>query len=340
MSATFRNMRHSDEMVDVVLVFEKTRVKCHRLVLAASCEYFRRMFQTDMQERDAGEIPMKDVSSSTGLLLVEYLYSGNIEISVENAQELMAVSDRLLLTKLKKNVEEFLCEQVAADNCLSFNNLARLYSLKSLLEVCQNYLSDHWRKLLESDEIDQLTEADLFMVFGGKMDVESFLDSVECLNLKSLKWSQFPPLPLALSETKPVYVQNKLFIVGGWLSQKTYSRDVYEFDSAKRAWRSRSAMPEECRAGGVVSFDDKLFVVGGDPKSCMHYDPRTDLWVQLQKPLFEHFYGPAAVWNDQIVVCGGAGTDSIEEYDPQSVKWSTWDLKMPSMNDYCFALII
>ncbi|ELT98493.1 hypothetical protein CAPTEDRAFT_185332 [Capitella teleta] len=141
----------------------------------------------------------------------------------------------------------------------------------------------------------------------GKMDVESFLDSVECLNLKSLKWSQFPPLPLALSETKPVYVQNKLFIVGGWLSQKTYSRDVYEFDSAKRAWRSRSAMPEECRGGGVVSFDDKLFVVGGDPKSCMHYDPRTDLWVQLQKPLFEHFCGPAAVWNDQIVVCGGAG---------------------------------
>ncbi|ELT87016.1 hypothetical protein CAPTEDRAFT_120168, partial [Capitella teleta] len=140
-------MRHSDEMVDTVLVFGETRVKCHRLVLAATCEYFRRMLQADMQERGAGEISIKDVSSATGILLVDYLYTGNIQISVENAEAILAASDRFLLTKLKKIAEDFLCGQVGSTNCVSFRYFARLFSLNSLLEVTQKYLTDHWKEL-------------------------------------------------------------------------------------------------------------------------------------------------------------------------------------------------
>ncbi|ELT93994.1 hypothetical protein CAPTEDRAFT_63624, partial [Capitella teleta] len=431
MSATFRDMRHSDEMVDVVLVFEETRVKCHRLVLAASCDYFRRMFQADMQERDAGEIPMKDVSSTTGLLLVEYLYSGNIQISAENAQELLAVSDRLLLTKLKKCAEEFLCEQVASTNCVSLKNLARLYGLETLIKVIHSYLHDHWKKLIDMEsEIDQLTEDDLialltthgsdegsflllqkwvrssqertgrfmellqnleltlfskefvcrtimsdelmqnakgmkiiqeameslviadrnqslvvgdykgniwfcaddqqwqgiqvpftecynysvtsssdgfivsahtrqwrtlppmsvgrlshasicdqdeFILIGGCISPDAHLNSVECLNLKTLKWSQLPNLPLGQTFSNVVYVQSQLFVIGGFTSSTTVSRDVHLFDSTEREWQLRSPMPEE-NEGHAVPFDSKIFILGGGSKCCMQYDPCTDMW--------------------------------------------------------------
>ncbi|ELT93362.1 hypothetical protein CAPTEDRAFT_137498 [Capitella teleta] len=386
MSATFRNMRHSDEMVDVVLAFEETRVKCHRLVLAASCDYFRRMFQTDMQERDAGEISIKDVSSTTGLLLVEYLYSGNIQISAENAQELLAVSDRLLLTKLKKNVEKFLCGQVASTNCVSFKNLARLYGLDTLIKVTHGYLNNHWQKLIDMEsEIDELTEDDLiallttygsdegsflllqkwakqwrtlppmnerryyhssicnqdeFMVIGGRINEDIYLDSVECLNLKTLKWSQFPDLPEAQCLNNAVCIQKQLFVLGGWISITTVTRDVYKFDSAERAWQALSPLPETCEGVSAVSFASKIFVIGGQFRRCMQYDPCTDIWVQLQRPQFEHIYGPALAWRDKIVLCGGKETDSIEEYDPQSNKWSTWNLKMPNEDYFCFALTI
>ncbi|ELU13145.1 hypothetical protein CAPTEDRAFT_119690 [Capitella teleta] len=481
MSATLRDMRHSDEMVDVVLVFEETRVKCHRLVLAASSEYFRRMLQTDMQERDASEIAFKEVSSTIGLLLVEYLYTGNIELSTENAQELLAVSDRLLLMKLKKTVEKFLCDQVSITNCVSLKQLARLYDLDTLLKTAHDYLNDHWKDLVAIDfesEIDQLTEDDLielltthssdegsflllqkwvrssegrthlfmdllqnleltqfsksfvwrtimsdelmqnpkgmrfiqeamepfmtfdrdhvtssssdgfivsggldrpvlnnkcygyvahtrqwrtlppmnigryyhaticdqdqFMVIGGRISETYFLDSVECLNLKTLRWSQFPDLPRALSLSNVVYVKGQLFVLGGWASKSVISRDVYAFDSTGGTWWFKGLMPEESRVGSAVSLNDKIFVLGGEFRVCMQYDPCTDLWVELQRPLYQHAFGPAVVWQDKIVLCGGRQTNAIEEYDPQSDTWSTWDLKIPAYNniDICFALKI
>ncbi|ELT90817.1 hypothetical protein CAPTEDRAFT_89939 [Capitella teleta] len=340
MSLNFRNMRHADEMVDVVLVFGETRVKCHRLVLAAACEYFRLMFQTDMQEKAASEIAMKEVSSNTGLQLVEYLYSGNIEISTENAQELLAASDRLLLVDLKKMVGVFLCGQADTNNCVSLLNLARLYRLESLGGISQQFLTDHWKELIETEEIYQLAEDDLhLMVIGGMKSANFYLDLVECLDLETLEWSEFPHLPKALLLPSVVYVQKQLFVVGGEPSSTTTSGDVYEFDSAERAWQPRCPMPQVYKGADAVSVDNKILVLGGVYRVCMQYDPCGDLWIQLQRSQFQHITGRAVVWKDKIVVCGGRDTDSIEEYDPCLDKWSTWNLKMP-FEDMCFALII
>ncbi|ELU02171.1 hypothetical protein CAPTEDRAFT_39764, partial [Capitella teleta] len=166
-----------------------------------------------------------------------------------------------------------------------------------------------------------ICDQDEFVVVGGCKGLDDYLNSVECLNLKTLKWSQLPNLPLGQVFSNVVYVQSQLFVIGGLTSSTTVSRDVYLFDSTEKKWQLRSPMPEE-NYGRVVPFDSKIFILGGGSKCCMQYDPCTDLWIQLQRPLFKHEDGPAVVWKDKIIVCGGNGTDSIEEYDPQSDKWS------------------
>lgn len=67
----------------------------------------------------------------------------------------------------------------------------------------------------------------------------------------------------------------------------------------------------------------------------MSFQPLTDTWVILDPPLKEHGYAPAVVWRGRIVVGGGKEknddkvTTLIEEYDPQTKCWSSWNETMP-----------
>ncbi|ELT88465.1 hypothetical protein CAPTEDRAFT_108335, partial [Capitella teleta] len=114
----FSEMREAEQLVDVHLVFDGTRVPCHKVILAGTCEYFKRMFLTNMSESVATEVSMKGISSTTGPLVIDYLYSKKTEITVDNAQGLLEASGILMLDTLKRNVEEFLLEEIEVENCL------------------------------------------------------------------------------------------------------------------------------------------------------------------------------------------------------------------------------
>ncbi|ELU14881.1 hypothetical protein CAPTEDRAFT_92281 [Capitella teleta] len=165
-------MKEADEFVDITLVFGKQRIACHKVILAGMCDYFRRMFLTNMLERGSQEFVLKDISASTGVLLVNYLYSGNIDITQLNAQDLLAASEMLLLGALKKKVEDFLLSHTDSVNCISIINLARLYDLKTLLADARSYLQEHVKEVVETEEMHLLQEGDLIEILEANASQE------------------------------------------------------------------------------------------------------------------------------------------------------------------------
>ncbi|ELU02526.1 hypothetical protein CAPTEDRAFT_73812, partial [Capitella teleta] len=454
---------------DITLVFGKQRIACHKVILAGMCDYFRRMFLTNMLERGSQEVLLKDISASTGVLLVEYLYSGNIVITQQNAQDLLAASEMLLLGVLKKKVEEFLLNHTDSVNCISIINLARLYDLKTLLADARNYLQEHVKEVVESEEMHLLQEGDFtealeanasqeenflfiqkwmrsadertnrfddlmqhvclskcskdfvcstvmeeklmhntrgmkliqefmqsygsadppkqpslavgnrsgeicvcaspggFVVSGGqsqnaiqrecysydaqngqwntlppmptaRIEHSSIyhnhnlyvvgglvnhrpLNSVEVLDMRNLQWNHLPPLPREVCFAYLAIVSDNLFVLGGCNTDLNWVTDVHEFDSTQQTWRQRSPMPEICAGGAAVSFNDLVYIVGGNDRSCMRFNPRNNTWTSLQRPQFSHYYGPSLVLNGNIVVFGGQFNDSIEEYSPLTDSW-------------------
>ncbi|ELU06557.1 hypothetical protein CAPTEDRAFT_97200 [Capitella teleta] len=122
-------MREAEEFVDITLLFGEGHVKCHKvifMILAGRSDYFHRMFLTSMVESALNEVPIEEISASTGVLLVDYLYTGRIKLTTRNAQDLLVASEMLLLGALKQNIEEFLCEQIESSNCISLLNFARM----------------------------------------------------------------------------------------------------------------------------------------------------------------------------------------------------------------------
>jgi hypothetical protein len=165
----------------------------------------------------------------------------------------------------------------------------------------------------------------LYVVGGvGRRD----LNSVDALDMRNLQWNHLPPLPREVSNAYLAIVSDNLFVLGG-CSRDEWVADVHEFDSTQQTWRQRSPMPEICDRGAAVSFNDLVYIVGGNDRSCMRFNPRSDTWTSLQRPQFSHRYGPSLVLNGNIVVFGGFNDDFMEEYSPLTDSWSTWTVKMP-----------
>uniref|UniRef100_X2B5W4 BTB domain-containing protein n=1 Tax=Capitella teleta TaxID=283909 RepID=X2B5W4_CAPTE len=399
-------------MVDVRLVFGDRRVPCHRVVLAGTCEYFKRMFLTKMNEQSSEEVTIKEISSMSGVLVVDYLYSRTVNITVDNAQGLLEASSMLLLDELKHKVEEFLVRQIEAQSCVSLLNLARLFELKALIEASLKFLTDNLDKAFDEIEMKELQEEDLvhvlknhasqrvcfcalqkwvrctggdtdqFMallqhvdlsrcskqfiltnvlskellncalfctknrewrilpsitigrylhssiyhkghlyIVGGRVSETSCSDSVESLDIESLQWRQLPPLPVHVYLCLMVSVSDRLFVLGGAASKQSSSRTVYEYSASQSSWRCCAPIPGDCHLASATSFHDQVFVIGGYDKSCMVYEPRVDCWGMLQRPQRRHSLGVTLEWNGKIIVLGGEGDDSIEEYCPQTNQW-------------------
>ncbi|KAK6019337.1 BTB/POZ domain protein [Ostertagia ostertagi] len=94
-------LRDSARLCDVTLVAEGTRISAHRVVLAASTDYFEAMFANDMAESRMEEIEIKDVEAAVLGALVNFCYSGKIRISSTNVWTVLPTACLLQLNEVK-----------------------------------------------------------------------------------------------------------------------------------------------------------------------------------------------------------------------------------------------
>ena len=89
----FRSINHCERMMrkmedyvnkntlcDVILVAGTKRIPAHRLVLTAASDYFAAMFTSDVREASMNEIKMKDVDPEALAALVNYTYTGKLNV--------------------------------------------------------------------------------------------------------------------------------------------------------------------------------------------------------------------------------------------------------------------
>ena len=78
------------------------------------------------------------------------------------------------------------------------------------------------------------------IIVGGKTDQEQFCKTTEILDLKKLKWTQGPELPLGISDAScvalPPLHNFACVLVGGQTNRKEYSSNVYGLNRSLKEW--------------------------------------------------------------------------------------------------------
>ena len=174
--------RKQGHLCDITLITKDDQeLKAHRNILSAASPFFCKLLQSDMKENREGIVRLEEISGSVMEDVLEFIYTGTVEVTEENAEELVVATNYLLVTNLKTISGRFIQQQMCQLNCISTFYFAEKYDCEELLNDSKSFIHANFASVaamteflsleakeverwISSDEIVVETEADVFQI--------------------------------------------------------------------------------------------------------------------------------------------------------------------------------
>ncbi|XP_077993440.1 kelch repeat and BTB domain-containing protein 8-like [Glandiceps talaboti] len=151
-----KEMYEDQDLVDVKLLVDRDEYPCHRVVLAASSPYFRAMFTHDVTESRKDQIRINGVESESMRLIIQYAYTSEVEINVENVQGLMLASNMFQLLNLRDACAAYMERHVTLTNCINIYFFASAHECGKLQDLARKLIYDKFNDVCKEEEFYNL----------------------------------------------------------------------------------------------------------------------------------------------------------------------------------------
>ena len=151
-------LRKANFLCDTIVRVEGEDFPAHKNVLCATSDYFKAFFSSDLQvkESQSSLVELKNVKSSTIAEVLRFMYTGEVNMSSSNAQDLIVVSDYLIIPRLKTTAAEFIGKSINASNCSAMESFAFQYNCDALSQAVLNYKCEHFLTYVKSNDFMHL----------------------------------------------------------------------------------------------------------------------------------------------------------------------------------------
>ncbi|XP_036302482.1 actin-binding protein IPP isoform X2 [Pipistrellus kuhlii] len=166
--AQMNKMRNGQHFCDVQLQVGKETFKVHRLVLAASSPYFAALFTGGMKESSKDVVQILGIEAAIFRILLDFIYTGIVDIGVNNVQELLVAADMLQLTEVVNLCCAFLKGQIDPLNCIGIFQFSEQIACHDLLEFTENYIHVHFLEVQSGEEFLALTKDQLIKILRSE----------------------------------------------------------------------------------------------------------------------------------------------------------------------------
>ena len=326
------------KLCDVVLDVGGKAIHAHRLVLAASSNYFYSMFVMDMMESRQDRIELKGVDPEAMTQLVDFAYSTKLEITTSNVQSLMTAASLFDFPAVFDATATFLASQLHPTNCIGIRMFAKSHGSSFLIEAASVYFREHFVDAIKSEEFVNVAAEDLAMLLDSPLvNVRSEEDVYHAVQ----QWLSHNPeerkdtlsvvlrkvhLPLLSTTFLTQHVEDNPYI-----KKSLDCRDLV--DEAKNF----HLMPDKFRHSNEPQFQPRkstvglLFAIGGrgavgEPFcSVEYYDFRTNTWHVGPELRSRRRHVGVACLDGVLYSVGGHDGDlhlnTVECYDPKVGRW-------------------
>ncbi|GAB2220230.1 hypothetical protein Drorol1_Dr00007873 [Drosera rotundifolia] len=124
------------------------RFYAHRICLLASSDTFRAMFDGGYREKDARDIVIPNIRWEVSELMMRFIYTGSVNISLDIAQDLLRAAGQYLLERLKRLCEYTIAKDTSVENVGNMYELSEAYHAVSLRHTCILFILEHHEKLI------------------------------------------------------------------------------------------------------------------------------------------------------------------------------------------------
>ncbi|XP_073693665.1 kelch-like protein 33 [Garra rufa] len=337
---------------DVELVAEGTVFLAHRVLLAASSDYFRGMFTSGMKESQQESVSLLLVGAAELETLLHCAYSGALVLEWGCVFELACTALQFQFQPAISLCLKFLEQEMDVRNCLDVASFAEAYGMADLMELAEDFVLRHFQEIsatpkfqdLPAEKLLQFLRCDALSIPSELAVFRAVVTWVEADPTERLPQAEelmravrFPFM--TFREFREVRAVNLSMECSGEVEVELYKSALKEFGFGI----------SDCVAQKRVRHPkDALVLVGGDELNpdMGHRLPSKQLWFanslrsgtgimkeiewrllgeMPDQPRFRHGVG---VLDGQLYVAGGcyfyAKNDtmkSVYRYDPERDHW-------------------
>ncbi|XP_067679115.1 actin-binding protein IPP-like isoform X3 [Haliotis asinina] len=343
-----------DLFCDVTITVAGKSFRAHRHVLSAASPYFRAMFSSGMQEQSSSEITLQDTEAHIFETALNFIYSGQVEVTSENCQDLLGVSDMLGLVDVVMACSEFLKTQLQPDNSLGIYLFADAHQCLDVRDEAECYIQGHFMQVSQEEEFLTLPKDVLIHFLSSeKLRVEQELQVFNA----AMKWIhhglavrkrqvfdvmapiRFPIIPQqsldpCIDRCQDISLKIALqkLLQDYKVDRKLYSELKLSRTHPHMLQPRKSARKNIFVIGGYTRGKDSRWSDIETLVSAERYDTFHHLWHGIPCMKNARSGHGVTVLDRKIFVIGGENdaliNDSVECYDPAINKWST----LPNLN--------
>ena len=317
-------LRRKDSFFDVTVSVKDKEFKAHRLVLGAASPFFLSLLVSDMREGKEQfiRIELEEATGSVMEEVLKYIYTGNVAVTKENAHDLLAAADYLLLPGLKTLACDFLKKSMTIENCIFNYYFADKYQCFEFMEESSEFINSNFSSVMKTDDFLKLDiEQVMKWVSSDYVTVcseeEIFKGIVKWVShKKSERGSNFAEL---LSQVRLKSMSHD-FLFNELINEELVATSKETLNFVLRSMKcivdpfceNAAKPPRKC----LEKYIDVIFVCGGRTALC--YVPQKDIWYQLPDMLFEHQDHAVVQYRDKVCIFGGQrvgpGESQVIEY--------------------------
>lgn len=153
--SNLRKLYLNEATADVHFVFEKERVAeveripAHKCLLAIASPVFQRMFFGELKEET--DVRIVDVSADGFSEFLQFFYMEEVNLTGDNFAEVMTLADKYDVPGCMHLCEQFLEMTLTLDSICWCYELATLFHLQHLIDMCEERICLETKIIFESD---------------------------------------------------------------------------------------------------------------------------------------------------------------------------------------------
>lgn len=334
-----KSLRGDEDLCDVVLKVGSTSISAHRVILAASSPYFKAMFTGDLSESRQSTVTLQELDESAMEAIVDFFYSGEIEISESNVQELLPVTCILQVQSVQKACCDFLERQLSSENCLGISAFADRHNCTDLVTSSESFARYHFLDVVQSEEFMEISSRQLTRLLR---DDDLNTQSEERVFEAVLAWIKFDVdgrqkfAAEILSNVRfpmlsPEFLMDRVATEEIVRNDRTCSDLLLEaaecllLPKRKSQVHSHRVAPRR-----PTTVNHVLYAIGGmsrreASKSGEKYDPRERKWKTIGDMNICRWGAAVGALGPFLYICGGSDDasrlETVERFDPFSNVW-------------------
>ena len=141
---------------DVTLVVGNKKIEAHKIVLSSFSDYFKGLIDYRWSNKIHDEIIIEDFDEETLKAVLNFAYTGRVDVNRENVLKLLTAGDFLQLDFVKESCAVFLQSSVNTENCLLMLATACKFNVADLEDFILEFIGNNYYGISRHEHFQDL----------------------------------------------------------------------------------------------------------------------------------------------------------------------------------------